>query len=208
MLISCISDAVSLIGIPTDIAKCFLQKRQTELRNIILQEIRDGDFSNVNQDDIISIVYRLLNDINEGVGKNNIRLLARVISGLNTQQQLTASRFHKFNTIIANLSHEEIVFLAEVIKNYKNAPQEIFYQPMYTDVLICKNPKTVYAVSETVKEQKTHVLFSLLKTGFFQYRSAEANHLDPKAPYEVSPLFIEFMDLISNWEDIATWEKE
>lgn len=208
MLVSCISDAASLIGAPTDIAKHFLQKRQHELQNIILQEIREGDFSKINQDDIISIVYRLLNDINEGVGKNNIRLLARLITGLNTKQQLTASRFHKFNTIIANLSHEEIVFLATVIKNYKNAPQEIMHQPAFLDILICQNPKTVYAVSETIKEHKTHILFSLLKTGFFQYRSAKANHLDPNAPYEVSPLFIEFMELIPNWEDIANWKEE
>ena len=77
LLVACISDAASLIGVPTEAAKNFLQRRQNELQNIILQEVRDGDFSQVNQDDILSIVYRLLNDINEGVGKNNIRLLAR-----------------------------------------------------------------------------------------------------------------------------------
>ena len=111
LLVSLISDAASLIGTPTELAKCFLLNRQKELQNIIESEIREGDFSNVHKDDLISIIIRLIDDINEGVGKNNIRLMARVIVGLNDKNELTASKFHDFNTILANLSYEEIMFL-------------------------------------------------------------------------------------------------
>ena len=38
LLVACISDAASLIGVPTEAAKNFLQRRQNELQNIILQE--------------------------------------------------------------------------------------------------------------------------------------------------------------------------
>lgn len=204
MLISCISDAASLMGIPTDIAKCFLHKRQTELQNIILQEVRDGDFSKVAQDDILSIVYRLLNDINEGVGKNNIRLLSRLITGLNTKQQLTAPRFHKFNTILADLSYEQILFLAEIVKEYNN-PLTSIPPAKYREILMYAkiDPREVFSVKKAVNNTNgASVLLSLLKTGFFTPFNTEISTTN--TPYKLSPLFIEFMELIPNWEDIAT----
>ncbi len=197
-LVSLISDAVSLIGVPTETAKCFLLNRQKELQNIIESEIREGDFSNVHTDDLISIIVRLMDDVNEGGGKNNIRLIARVIVGLNEKKELTASNFHNFNTILANLSYEEIMFLAEVIKEYKTGlPKEIYNKP--------DNPKEVAVLSKIVSNNKNgHILLSLLKTGFFEPFFMPTARIQ----YKISPLFLEFMDLIKNWEDIASWKKE
>ncbi len=197
-LVSLISDAVSLIGVPTETAKCFLLNRQKELQNIIESEIREGDFSNVHTDDLISIIIRLMNDVNEGVGKNNIRLIARVIVGLNEKKELTASNFHNFNTILANLSYEEIMFLAEVIKEYKTGlPKEIYNKP--------DNPKEVAVLSKIVSKNKNgHILLSLLKTGFFEPFFMPTARIQ----YKISPLFLEFMDLIKNWEDIAEWGRD
>lgn len=196
--VAVISDVVSLIGVPTETAKCFLNGRQNKLQNIILQEIRDGDFSKVNKDDIISIVIRLFNDINEGVAKNNIRLLARTIVGLNEKEQLTASKFHYFNTIIASLSYDEIIFLAEVVKFYKyeGIPKEI-YRP--------DNPKEMVAINKAVERtKKPHLLLSLLKTGFFE----PFLRTNAMIPYKISQFFLDFMDLINNWEEIANWSEE
>ena len=198
LLVSLMSDAASIMGCPTEIAKCFLRNRQKELQNIIESEIKEGDFSKVDKDDLISIVIRLFNDINEGVGKNNIRLMARVIVGLNDKDELTASKFHNFNTILANLSYEEIMFLADVIREYKTGlPKEIYNKP--------DNPKEVAVISKIVNQNKNgHVLLSLLKTGFLEPFFMPTARMQ----YKISPLFLEFMDLIKNWEDIATWEKE
>lgn len=194
LLVSLISDAASLIGTPTELAKCFLLNRQKELQNIIESEIREGDFSNVHKDDLISIIIRLIDDINEGVGKNNIRLMARVIVGLNDKNELTASKFHDFNTILANLSYEEIMFLAEVVKEYKNGlPKEAYLRNP-------ANPKEVAVLNKIISKNKNgHILLSLLKTGFFEPFFVKTASIQ----YKISPLFLKFMDLIKNWEDIA-----
>lgn len=198
LLVSLISDVASVFQVPTEVAKYFFIKREEELRSIIISEIKDGDFSNVNKDEIISIIVQLINDINEGVGKNNIRLMARIITGLNDKKELTAHKFHNFNTILANLSHEEIMFLAEVIKEYKTGlPKEVYNQ--------ADNPKGVAILSKIVNNHKNgHILLSLLKTGFFEPFFMPTARIQ----YKISPLFLEFMDLIKNWEDIAMWTKE
>ena len=195
---SLILDAASIKGVPTEVAKSFLLKRQKKLWHIISGEIRNGDFSNVDKDEMLSIFVRLLNDIDEGVGKNNIRLMARVIVGLNDKNELTASKFHNFNTILANLSYEEIVFLADVIKEYKTGlPKEFYNKP--------DNPKEVAVLSKIVSKNKNgHILLSLLKTGFFEPFFMPTARIQ----YKISPLFLEFIDLIKNWDDIATWSKE
>lgn len=198
-LISLMADAASIMGCPTEAARHFLHNRQKALQTIIESEIRDGDFSNVHKDDLISIIIRLIDDINEGVGKNNIRLMARIIVGLNDKNELTASRFHDFNTILANLSYEEIMFLAEVIKEYKTGlPREGYLNRP-------ANPKEVAVLSKIINKHKNgHILLSLLKTGFFEPFLVKTASVQ----YKISPLFLEFMDLIKNWEDIADWQKE
>ncbi len=205
LLVACISDAASLIGVPTEAAKNFLQRRQNELQNIILQEVRDGDFSQVNQDDILSIVYRLLNDINEGVGKNNIRLLARLIVGLNNKEQLSSSRFHKFNTILSSLSYEQILFLAEIVKAYQDPMTSIAISKQHRELfgMIRLSPADVFAVKKAVDRTKgSNILLSLLRTGFFETFNQNVY------PYKLSSLFKEFMDLVENWDDIAKWERD
>ena len=198
LLVSLMSDVASVFSVPTEVVKYFFTKREEELKNIISSEIRDGDFSNVDKDEIISIIVRLLNDINEGVGKNNIRLMARIIVGLNDKKELTASKFHNFNTILANLSYEEIMFLADVIKEYKTGLSKEIYNKL-------DNPKEVAVLSKIVNQNKNgHILLSLLKTGFFEPFFMPTARIK----YKISPLFLEFMDLIQNWEDIANWKKE
>ena len=207
-LVSVISDAASLIGVPTETAKRFLNRRQEKLQNIILEEIRDGDFSKVHQDDIISIIIRLLNDRKEGVGKNNIRLLARTIVGLNNKERLTASKFYYFNTILAPLSNEQIVFLAETVKAYNNPIAKNYGGPNQGFITSIKiDPRDIFSVREAVKKTKrSYILLSLLKTGFFE--PCPPNLTDATLAYKLSPLFIEFMNLIDNWDDIANWIEE
>ncbi len=205
LLVACISDAASLIGVPTEMAKHFLQRRQKELQEIILQEVRDGDFLRVNQDDILSIVYRLLNDINEGVGKNNIRLLARLILGMNNKEQLSSSRFHHFNTILSELSYEQIQFLAEIVKAYKDPMTSIAISKQHRELfgIIKLAPADVFAVKKAVSKTKgSAVLLSLLGTGFFETFNPDIY------PYKLSVLFKEFMDLVGNWDDVAKWERD
>lgn len=176
----------------------FINRRAKELQSIIESELRDGDFSRIHEDEKIAITYRLMNDINEGVAKNNIRLLARTIVGLNKKEQLTASRFHYFNTILAPLSHDEIIFLAEVIKYYK-------YGGIPKEAYSLDNPKEMTALNRALGvTKKPYVLLSLLKTGFIE----PFLRTNAAIPYKISQFLIEFMDLVNNWEEIASWIEE
>lgn len=82
------------------------------LRAIIRSEMRQGDFSNVDSDNLVGICYRLQNDVMEGVAKNNLRLLCAMIAGINEEQKLTAQTFLKFAPILETLTNDEIKIIA------------------------------------------------------------------------------------------------
>lgn len=82
------------------------------LREIIRSEIRQGDFSDVDSDDLVGISYRLQKDVMEGVAKNNLRLLCAIISGLHENNKLTASNFLKFAPILEGMTENELKVIA------------------------------------------------------------------------------------------------
>lgn len=88
-----------------------INKRHTILREVILSEMRQGSFENVDKDELTSIFFRLIRDAEEGVAKNNLKLMARVIDGMAVKQEVKAPTFLKYANILANLTEEEIVVL-------------------------------------------------------------------------------------------------
>lgn len=82
------------------------------LREVIRSEIRQGDFSNVDSDDLVGISYRLQKDAMEGVAKNNLRLLCAIISGLHEDNKLTAPNFLKFAPILEGVTENELKVIA------------------------------------------------------------------------------------------------
>ena len=90
----------------------YKKKKITMLREVILSEIRQGDFSNVDSDDLVGISYRLQKDAMEGIAKNNLRLLCAMIAGLHNNNKLTAQNFLKFAQILEGLTEEEIKVIA------------------------------------------------------------------------------------------------
>lgn len=110
-----ISDVLSCFGVPTAVASQIyadvLQKRGAEALEILLSEIRQGHFKNIDQHEAVSIVARFQRDAMEGVARTNLRLMARVINGMAEKQELTAPSFLKYASILASLSDNEIVVL-------------------------------------------------------------------------------------------------
>lgn len=86
----------------------YKRKKTKLLREVIRSEIRQGDFSRVDVDDMVGISYRLQKDAMEGVAKNNLRLLCALIAGLNNDNKLSATTFLKFAPILESLTEEEI----------------------------------------------------------------------------------------------------
>lgn len=101
------------------------KKKKTQLlREVIRCEIRQGDFSRVDVDDMVGISYRLQKDVMEGVAKNNLRLLCALIAGLNESEKLTATNFLKFAPILESLTEDEIRVIAiDLYDQYNPRPQ-------------------------------------------------------------------------------------
>jgi len=110
--ITILQDIASLQGIPTQTLNQFFEKRKNSLREAILREIRQGDFSLISEDDKIAIAYKLYYSAMEGVAKNNLRLMCQIINGMEEKRRLTAPLFLKYTPILATLSEDEILVLS------------------------------------------------------------------------------------------------
>lgn len=70
------------MGIPTTTFKKFYENKRSLLREAILCEVRQGNFSKIPDDDAIAIAYKLYHSTIEGAAKNNLRLMCQVIHGM------------------------------------------------------------------------------------------------------------------------------
>ena len=204
--------ALTAKDLTKEVLNPFLRRRAETLRSIILSEIRQGDFSTVDSDDIIAISYRLMRDATEGVAKNNLRLMARLICGLNNAQQLTAQNFQKYAKILADLEPEEIQIIASVIKKYYSLPPrdseeyETAKHRIIDSVLydMCGN----HPPKDTQKYSETFVRFNMLeRTGFFLSRGGRlSSYKDGQygSPFSITPFFEQFAKICPNWYDVAT----
>jgi hypothetical protein len=94
-----------------------LSKRHKLLQEVVRSEIRQGNFDRVDEDELISIFFRLIRDAEEGVARNNLRLMARVINGMAEKKELRAPSFLRYASILSSLSEEEITVLGIMAKD-------------------------------------------------------------------------------------------
>lgn len=110
-----LSDCLGIKGVPTGAASSALgklmNKRYDTLRHIIRSEIREGNFDRVDEDVLVSICFRMIRDAEEGVARNNLRLMARIINGMAEKKELKAPNFLKYANILASLTEDEITVL-------------------------------------------------------------------------------------------------
>lgn len=99
-----------------------LSKRHKLLQEVVRSEIRQGNFDRVDEDELISIFFRLIRDAEEGVARNNLRLMARVINGMAEKKKLEAPSFLRFANILAVLTDKEIRILSVMIMYKCYAP--------------------------------------------------------------------------------------
>ena len=135
--------------ISNQIIKSHFDKKRKMLQDCILSEFRQGDFSRASEDDLIGIYYRLYRDAMEGVAKNNLRLMCRVIQGMYDKDKLKSKSFLRFANILSDLSEEEIVFLGEESKEKEHS---------FTQDDLGRSKEI---------SNKNRLLQGLLRTGFF-----------------------------------------
>lgn len=115
-----VADVLGCFGVPTGTAmqiyQDILDKRAQDAMEILLSEIRQGDFSGVDQNDAVSIIARFQRDAMEGVARNNLRLMARVINGMAKKNELKAPSFLKYANILSSLTEDEIIVLGTMIQ--------------------------------------------------------------------------------------------
>ncbi|MCK5374353.1 MAG: hypothetical protein KAJ40_03630 [Alphaproteobacteria bacterium] len=107
-------------GVPTatalQIYNDVLDKRSQIAMEILLKELRQGNFECVDQNDAVSIIARYQRNAMEGVAKNNLRLIACVINGMSEKKSLKAPTFLKYANILADLTDDEIIVLGIMAK--------------------------------------------------------------------------------------------
>ena len=110
-----VSDVLGCFGVPsgaaTQLYNDILDKRAQEGVEVLLSEVRQGHFDGIDQNDAVSIVARFQRDAMEGVARNNLRLMARVINGMAEKQELKAPNFLRYAGILSGLSKEEVLVL-------------------------------------------------------------------------------------------------
>lgn len=140
-----VADVLSCFGIPTAIAsqlyQDILEKRNAEALEILRSEIRQGNFENINQHDAISIIARFQRDAMEGVARNNLRLMAKVINGMAEKKELTAPSFLKYANVLASLTEDEITVLGIMAKDASGrSNRTILGEVRRWDITEQKNP--------------------------------------------------------------------
>ena len=99
---------------------CFLKKKAEQARDILLDEVNDGDFSGIDNDDTISMLRRYFQAAANGEARVNLRILAQLIHGLlnnkDLQPTMYADKFNRYARILEGLSHEELQILATMYR--------------------------------------------------------------------------------------------
>jgi len=163
-----LTDVLGLFGIPTATAGALyaeiLEKRKSEALEILFSELRKGSFENVNQHELISVIARYQRDAMEGIAKNNLYLLAQVMSGMADKEELTAPSFYKYADALSSLTKDEIIVLGYMATK-KGCSES------------CKG----MLLKRYSEEQRDMILQSLLRTGLiYFYQGVEAEY---KTPY-------------------------
>ncbi len=104
------------IGAVSGLALADLMKRRAETaRDILLSEMRRGDKSIVEVQDVeplVAILYRFSRAAQEGTARLNLRLMAKVIAGQAHIGNFRADEFLYYAGLLASLRREEIILIA------------------------------------------------------------------------------------------------
>jgi predicted transcriptional regulator len=207
-----IADVLSYFQIPgtgtaMGIYESILEKRRTAALNILLMEIRQGNFSNLDQDETVSVIARYLRDAQEGAAKNNLKFLAKTIKGMAEEENLLAITFNRYSSVIAALTPQEMELLGFIEK--EKAFDYLSQQKKFDE----RFPKTdLYPVFQSLMRFgliafHTGVESKYTPAGYNDYGDYEASvESESWTNYETTDLFSEIMSYaslleINNLED-------
>lgn len=216
--VGAVVDVLGYFGVPTGSAinlyGDILDSRANAAFEILLSEIRQGDASGVHQNEAVSVIARYQRDAMEGVARNNLRLMARVINGMAEKKELKASTFLRYANILASLTEEEVAVLGVMVKHansYKNTPKikENGEGFDYTDheAEELKNVTSNYRVVQQALVRTGLVFFTIDSQAGDDFKIDGGNLSDPnsgyvelqlnsKVEYQITPLMREIIRFV------------
>lgn len=203
--VSSILDILSLFKIPTtslnEMWNAHCEKKLAESRDILFDEITEGNFDNIADDDKISLMHRYTLAAMNGAARLNLRLLAKAINNIANGEQLSspiyANEFNRYAQILETLSDEEIHLLAQLYKireddleyiRHHNEPSKGINADYFTKLLTnyeCTSP-------EKAKEIKA-IAGALLRTGLVYQEAVGFGGVNV---YALTPFFDKIIELV------------
>jgi hypothetical protein len=114
--LSIVSDVLAAFSVPggatlSEIAEKKIQKRRDDAAKLLTEQIALGavSFDEADVDPFVSIVIRFARAVDEGVGRENLRLMAKVIVGLKKNRSLQDNSFARWAATLSDLTRDEIV---------------------------------------------------------------------------------------------------
>ncbi|WP_428409274.1 hypothetical protein [Hyphococcus sp.] len=185
-------------GAITESAKGVLEsyfvRRTSDARRILLNEVGEGKISDLearDRDATIHLLYTFLEASIRGRARENLVLLARLIAGLKTDDDLFSDQFDRFQRELAQLDKEEIIILSYAAQKLKKQKEKL------------KNVNVSYVhlsgFGDEAEFKGIHVyevLSRLVRTGFIATDYANSS-IDSVAPlFLTTTRFKELIELI------------
>lgn len=191
-----IQDVLSCLGIPTataaQIYKDILAKRSEEALEILFSQVRQGDFSGLDQNDVVSVIARFQRDAMEGIAKNNLRLMARMIKGMAEKSELNAPSFSRYANILASLTDKEIRILA-VMTQFRDEVASNSGDVVKVKLVKDKRHNALIGVT---KQAEGH-LQALMRTGLVNLKLDNIDDLDDSTrKYDLTKLMYEILGYV------------
>jgi hypothetical protein len=200
---SAILDILSFFGIPTssiqELWNAHCERKLAESRDILFDEINQGNFNNIANDDKISLIHRYTLAAMNGTARLNLRLLAKAINSITKGEQLPspiyANEFNRYAQILETLSDDEIHLLANMYQYKKDAPQSNItissHEINYNNYFIQNFAKHYrYKYKKSDGEYKA-LCCALLRTGLI-YQIPTIRD----TTYDLSPFFDKIIELV------------
>ncbi|MBK1669636.1 hypothetical protein CKO28_16480 [Rhodovibrio sodomensis] len=182
----------------------FHARKGEESREILLDELAHGraPVEPASQDDAISITLRVQEAHERGCARAALRLLAAVLNGLGEQGPVYASDFARYQKILADLSREEIILLATILRHYGTGRDDLG-QPVSADGI--RENVAAELVPKVFRSERHVNAFwaSVQRTGLLM----QGTSIDDVGAPMPSPLLFEIAELAS-FENVLRREGE
>lgn len=114
-LIKMVAGAAAAVG--KQALASFLKRQQEEGRAILLHKIsRTGDPWRAHEDAMASMLMVYLRAVDEGVARDNLRLMAAALRNAGRSDEWAPDEFRRSARVLADLSREEILLIAGIIR--------------------------------------------------------------------------------------------